>query len=999
MHQAGPSSVSKQKRIAAAIVRGQRWILACFAVLFAASAYVAPKLLNDMTDQADMDVVTGTPTADALMEFKKHFPDATGTTESLLVSCSNCSSLVSDGVGDIVKEMMMSLNKTVFDLNRTTTPGWIGYTVTYYDMPSFIEPNPFITADRKTMLFQWRWKVPGSKSAEALSAADSIVAVARRHCEEPRAQAYKLTVLLGGGLASHRDTTAANAEEPKHAVIFLPFLLCILALRVRSLTLVLVTLANVIGSMLTALAITDILAQHVNVYPLALPAICFFCVALSMDYSLFMLSRYADERRAGASYRPALVSMVANSGKVVLVSGTVLFASGLSGTALPGGFKGMALAISAACFSAMLWNIFLTPSLIGIMPGFFDYCSGWQSQRSSRVNPRLDRAVSCVASEDLMEANLKRSIWYWWTKKITVWPTNLFVVLLVLFLCSPLTGALFFYKSSIDQALSEPRGASSSAANQLIRSEFAAGPGCPSPLMLLVKPRVTSTCPNTVKSNQYFRASCELAQRIVSATQGHPYEITGKNVAGVMFHPKFNAMNSSTINCIAWNDGVFNMNPDAYSMLTGNGIFTGMTEKLRTYYSNAWDFAVSKDQVASLIVIMPRIDASTPVGYALVDLVRNILDRETADNNDGVVKPHGCGLDAYLLSSASVNRDFASASYSKYPIAVAVTLLPCFILLGCVFGAVFVPIKLLLTVAMPTFWAYGLTILVYQFGVADASGIASLAGNSGLHWSIPVMTFTFLLGLGLDYDLIVFDRIWEFRSDGYCNADAIRLGVASAGATITSAGVIFCLEMCGMLFSPVPQVDEFGLLLMAAVLIDIVVVETCLVPALLSIGADINWWPVRMPPPTRFAETPDDLPEFRADSDNEGSAERQQLLSGGDARRRNESTDSFASTTAGGVPMPFRRGDRLKVWSNSQKAWIDGVAEEVFETGGFYGDYAVMEGTVKVKFSGGAKFVRPEEFAATLRRADDPDVSPNHAGLHSSMQSNASSRGGGRRHR
>merc|ERR1712048_308436 len=112
----------------------------------------------------------------------------------------------------------------------------------------------------------------------------------------------------------------------------------------------------------------------------------------------------------------------------------------------------------------------------------------------------------------------------------------------------------------------------------------------------------------------------------------------------------------------------------------------------------------------------------------------------------------------------------------------------------------------------------------------------------------------FLLGLGLDYDLIVFFRIWEFRSDGYCNEDAIRLGVASMGGTITAAGAIFTMEMAGMLLSPIPTVDEFGLLLIASVLIDIIAVETCLVPALLSLRADLNWYPVSMPPPTRFLD-------------------------------------------------------------------------------------------------------------------------------------------------
>merc|ERR1719277_2634067 len=111
-------------------------------------------------------------------------------------------------------------------------------------------------------------------------------------------------------------------------------------------------------------------------------------------------------------------------------------------------------------------------------------------------------------------------------------------------------------------------------------------------------------------------------------------------------------------------------------------------------------------------------------------------------------------------------------------------------------------------------------MLVYQHGILERLGIGGLQRNTGVQWSLPVMCFTFLLGLGLDYDLIVFFRIWEFRSDGYCNEDAIRLGVASMGGTIAAAGAIFTLEMAGMLFSPIATVNEFGLLLIASVLID-----------------------------------------------------------------------------------------------------------------------------------------------------------------------------------
>lgn len=148
---------------------------------------------------------------------------------------------------------------------------------------------------------------------------------------------------------------------------------------------------------------------------------------------------------------------------------------------------------------------------------------------------------------------------------------------------------------------------------------------------------------------------------------------------------------------------------------------------------------------------------------------------------------------------------------------------------------------------MPTIASYGLAVLIYQDGLLDFLHVPSLSKTNGLFWSVPVMTFTFLFGLGLDYDLMIFSRIWEFRSEGYSDRDAICLGIASMGPTIFTAGIIFTLEMAGALLSSVPIVNQLGAVIVISVLFDITIVETCFVPALLSLAPQLNWWPKEMP--------------------------------------------------------------------------------------------------------------------------------------------------------
>eukprot|EP00928_Gymnodinium_smaydae_P070259 TRINITY_DN54141_c0_g1_i1.p1 TRINITY_DN54141_c0_g1~~TRINITY_DN54141_c0_g1_i1.p1 ORF type:complete len:995 (+),score=174.28 TRINITY_DN54141_c0_g1_i1:313-2985(+) len=782
-------------------------------------------------------------------------------TESVVIQCQHCSSLVEGPAALVTRELVLVVNRTVTSEDRTR--GWISAVTSYYDIPSLVQPNPLLSTDGRTMLYQWRWTIPEGSQADAIAAADRVIAVAKAFVRSPDAAALGLQVLFGGPLATHRDVMVANKQDSgAHSVAFLPVMLALLAVRVRSVALALVTVINVIGAMLTSFCLVSFLCDVVSVYTLAPSMICFFTISLSVDYSLFMLSRYAEERRAGATYRPALEAMVANSGHVVLISGSVVSLAAASGVTLPGGFRGMALAIASACFGAMAWNILLTPALIGSLPAFFDRCSGWRRISSSS---RLMRAETRDASWDAIEESLVRSPWFKWATLMTRWPVNLMVVISIFALATPLALVAFAYEPSIDVVLAEPRGAPASVANAIIREEFFSGLGCPSPLYVLVRPRPSATCPATVRSNAFFASACVFAQRLLAeaaAEEEAALRLTPGSLLGIAFHPAAQSnMSAEQLQCIPWEDNPFDPTPDAYSFVTGHGFFDDRGQALRSYYMKLWASMVSADSHATLVAIAPRVDASTPDGYRQVQRLRRLLRDFNSGTASRLPSTYGgwvppCELEAYMLSQASTVRDFQRAAYQRYPFAFAATLLPCFLLLGCAFGAILVPLKLLLTVAMPVAWSYGVVISIYQFGALNGLGIQSLQSESGLFWSVPVMTCTFLLGLGLDYDLIVFSRIWELRSEGYTTVDAIRLGVASMGSTITSAGVIFCLEMFGALLSNVPVVNQTGAVIMISALLDIAVVETCFVPALLSLGAELNWWPVKMPHPTRSLRSP-----------------------------------------------------------------------------------------------------------------------------------------------
>ena len=65
--------------------------------------------------------------------------------------------------------------------------------------------------------------------------------------------------------------------------------------------------------------------------------------------------------------------------------------------------------------------------------------------------------------------------------------------------------------------------------------------------------------------------------------------------------------------------------------------------------------------------------------------------------------------------------------------------------------------------------------------------------SPALYWLTPVMTFSILVGLALDYDLFLFTRVKEYRHQGYTNRAAIIKGVDKTGGIITAAGLSFVI--------------------------------------------------------------------------------------------------------------------------------------------------------------------------------------------------------------
>src|SRR4029079_7291737 len=140
--------------------------------------------------------------------------------------------------------------------------------------------------------------------------------------------------------------------------------------------------------------------------------------------------------------------------------------------------------------------------------------------------------------------------------------------------------------------------------------------------------------------------------------------------------------------------------------------------------------------------------------------------------------------------------------------------------------------------------AYGVLVLVFQHGWGESLGLQTSPQIEG--W-IPIFLFAVLFGLSMDYEVFLLSRIREEWDRGHDNERAIAYGLEHTGRIITAAALVMIAAFAGFLTGSFFGLQEFGLGLMAAILLDATVVRAILVPATMKLLGQWNWYlPERM---------------------------------------------------------------------------------------------------------------------------------------------------------
>ncbi len=197
------------------------------------------------------------------------------------------------------------------------------------------------------------------------------------------------------------------------------------------------------------------------------------------------------------------------------------------------------------------------------------------------------------------------------------------------------------------------------------------------------------------------------------------------------------------------------------------------------------------------------------------------------------------GLPVYVGGITAIFDDFAGVLTAKLPLFIFVIVALGCLLLMIAFRSVMIPLTAAAMNLLAAGAAFGVVTAVFQGGfLAGPLGV----GTGPIEAFLPVMMLAILFGLSMDYQVFLVSRMHEEWMNTHDNSHSVRIGQAATGRVITAAATIMIFVFGSFLLAGQRVIAEFGVGLASAVFLDAFILRTVLVPALMHIIGERNWW-------------------------------------------------------------------------------------------------------------------------------------------------------------
>jgi uncharacterized membrane protein YdfJ with MMPL/SSD domain len=198
------------------------------------------------------------------------------------------------------------------------------------------------------------------------------------------------------------------------------------------------------------------------------------------------------------------------------------------------------------------------------------------------------------------------------------------------------------------------------------------------------------------------------------------------------------------------------------------------------------------------------------------------------------------GVRVYAGGGPPQGVDFLTKSYDAFPWLVLAVLVFTYLLLLRAFRSVLLPLKAVLLNLLSVGAAYGMLVVFFKWGLGKSLfGLYQFPQVEG--W-IPIFLFAMLFGLSMDYEVFLVSRMRETWDEEHDNVRAVSYGLERTGTIITAAAIVMVAAFSGFVAGSIVGLQQFGLGLAVAILVDATIVRALLVPALMAWFGRWNWW-------------------------------------------------------------------------------------------------------------------------------------------------------------
>ena len=560
------------------------------------------------------------------------------------------------------------------------------------------------------------------------------------------------------------------------------------------------------------------------------------------DYSVFIISRYREERRSGKSKEDALSEAVVWAGESVLTSGlAVIIGFAVMALCSYSLVSSMAIVLAIGIVLAMLAALTLIPAVISIVGDRVFW------PRDMEFYRRMEASGSGLYGR-LTEAGRR---YFTWAGKFSVNHAKAIVAVAIL-ITVPLGYTAVTSDDSFDMISVMPDSEAKNGVDAITESTDG---GLLMPTYALVQldsPIAEMTDLGggmgvlrwTSEGQSYLAGLSELQGRFTEADS---------NVSYVMGPVSWSALYSMAHDALVQagypegmvtpemvNRAVLSQIPDVVSdrleaffgsygwNLTPDTALP-LSPEMQAPVSSLLDYAVntgaglvSSDGMYVQMMIVVSDEPMSQESMASVGTARDVLEAYTSENPWAV--------DAWVLGTPAVLYDISGVVNTEFHwIEVGVILL-IYVLLMLVLGSYFTPIRSLATIMMGVVWTLGVLQLVFVHAL-----------GAEVVWIVPIVLFVICLGLGMDYDILLTTRIREGKVRGMSNDIAIRDSLMRSGGIITLCGLIMGGTFLTLLLSGSVMLNEIGFALGFAILLDSLIVVPYVVPALMHLMGDWSW--------------------------------------------------------------------------------------------------------------------------------------------------------------